>query len=110
MNVDKALQKATKMLDVVSDSARLDAELLLMFVLGEPRSHLFAHPDRELTPAEADHFMQLTGRRVRHESVAYLTGEKEFWSMQLLVTADTLVPRPETELLVEKALKLIPVE
>jgi release factor glutamine methyltransferase len=108
MNVDKALQQASQMLDVVSDSARLDAELLLMFVLGEPRSHLFAHPDRELTPGEADQFMRLTDRRAKHESVAYLTGEKEFWSMPFKVTPDTLVPRPETELLVEEALKRIP--
>jgi len=63
-----------------------------------------------LTPAETAQFMQLTGRRAEHESVAYLTGEKEFWSMQLLVTPDTLVPRPETELLVEEALKRIPVD
>jgi release factor glutamine methyltransferase len=109
MNVNKALQQAAQMLDVVSDSARLDAELLLMFVLGEPRSHLFAHPDRELTPGELDQFMQLTGRRASRESIAYLTGEKEFWSMPLKVTPDTLVPRPETELLVEEALRLIPV-
>jgi release factor glutamine methyltransferase len=109
MNVDKALQNAAQMFDVVSDSARLDAELLLMFVLAVPRSHLFAHPERELTPEEADQFMQLTGRRARNESVAYLTGEKEFWSMQFLVTPETLVPRPETELLVEEALKRIPV-
>ena len=108
MNVDKALQQASQMLDVASDSARLDAELLLMFVLSEPRSHLFAHPDRELTPGESDQFMRLTDRRAKHESVAYLTGEKEFWSMQFLVTPDTLVPRPETELLVEEALKRIP--
>ena len=110
MNVDKALQKAAQMLDVVSDSARLDAELLLMFVLGVPRSHLFAHPDRELTPEEVSQFMQLTDRRARHESVAYLIGEKEFWSLALKVTPETLVPRPETELLVEEALKLIPLD
>ena len=110
MNVDNALQKAAQMLDVVSDSARLDAELLLVFVLAVPRSHLFAHPERELSPQESDRFMQLLGRRARQESVAYLTGEKEFWSMPLKVTPDTLVPRPETEVLVEEALKLIPVD
>ena len=108
MIIEKALTSASGTLDVVSDSARLDAELLLMFVLDAPRSFLFAHPDNDLTSAELTRFTQLVERRAGRESVAYLTGKKEFWSLSLKVSPATLVPRPETELLVEEALAMIP--
>jgi len=92
----------------VSDSPRLDAELLLMFVLKVTRSHLFAHPDRELSNADATRLGMLVERRLNYEPVAYLTGEKEFWSLPLQVSPETLVPRAETERLVEATLALIP--
>lgn len=78
-----------------------------MFVLSVTRSVLFAYPDRELSAEEVAQFNTLLERRLEYEPVAYLTGEKEFWSLMLRVTSDTLVPRPETEILVEEALKLI---
>lgn len=108
MNIDSALATATQALRDVSDSPRLDAELLLMSVLGEPRSHLFAHPDRELSADDAIQLTALVKRRLKYEPVAYLTGEKEFWSLSLQVSPETLVPRPETELLVEETLALVP--
>jgi len=87
---------------------RLDAELLLAHVLDVPRPAIIARDDRVLTPEELGDFERLLARRVAGEPLAYLTGEKEFWSLALKVTPDVLVPRPETELLVEWALELLP--
>lgn len=108
IDIRTALTAAARDLRVTSDSSRLDAELLLMFVLGEPRGHLFAHPDRKLNCRVRDKYAALVARRFAGEPIAYITGEKEFWSLPLKVTMYTLVPRPETELLVEQALARIP--
>lgn len=91
-----------------SDSPQLDAELLLAHVLAGDRSHLRAHPDAELTATAAADFERLVDARVRGEPVAYLTGKREFWSLEMRVTPATLIPRPETELLVEQVLAVIP--
>lgn len=91
----------------VSDSPRLDAELLLAQVTGLGRAQLFARLDEALPAREAERFEALVARRMRGEPVAYLTGEKGFWTLNLRVTPAVLVPRPETELLVEWALALI---
>ena len=80
---------------------RLDAELLLAHVLDVSRANVIARDERELTPEEQGDFEQLLARRMSGEPLAYLTGTKEFWSLELEVTRDVLVPRPETELLVE---------
>jgi len=106
--IDSVLTDAADRLVTISDSARLDAETLLACVLDVPRSHLFAHPEEELTELLANDFEAAIIRRNAGEPVAYISGNKEFWSLQLKVTADTLVPRPDTELLVEQALRLIP--
>ncbi len=91
-----------------SDSPRLDAELLLAHVLGVTRTHLHAWPEQELDQGQQTAFTALVERRAAGEPVAYLLGEREFWSLSLRVTPDTLIPRPETELLVEQALARIP--
>ena len=96
MTVGGALAGAASVLGV-----RLDAELLLAHVLDVPRASVIARDDRVLTPEELGDFEQLLARRVRGEPLAYLTGTKEFWSLELEVTPAVLVPRPETELLVE---------
>ena len=88
----------------------LEAELLLAHVLGRPRAHIHSHPERELTQAELTQFTKLIERRLQGEPVAYLTGHREFWSLDLQVTPGVLIPRPETELLVELALERIPVD
>lgn len=93
-----------------SDSARLDAELLLCHVLARPRSYLFTWPERTLTDAQLEAFETLLARRERGEPVAHLTGRREFWKLELEVSADTLIPRPDTETLVEAALELLPEE
>jgi release factor glutamine methyltransferase len=87
---------------------RIDAEWLLLHVLGEPRSWLIAHADDALDATSAAAFAALVERRAAGEPVAYLTGQRGFWSLQLEVTPDTLIPRPETELLVELALARVP--
>jgi release factor glutamine methyltransferase len=88
----------------------LEAEVLLQFVLGRGRSWLFANPDTEVQAFDARRFRGLVDRRSAGEPVAYLVGEREFWSLTLKVTPDALIPRPETELLVAAALEFIPVD
>ena len=90
-----------------SPSAALDAELLVAHVLGVGRAALAADPARLLAPEELFALEALVRRRLAGEPLAYLTGRREFWSLELEVTADVLVPRPETELLVERGLAAI---
>ncbi len=88
-----------------SDSPALDAAILVAEALGVSRAALEADPDRPFAPAEAARLEALAARRAAGEPVAYLTGRREFWSLELEVTPDVLVPRPETELLVEWCLE-----
>ena len=108
--VDSLLAEGTRMLadNAAAGAARLDTELLLAHALGEPRSLLRSHPEDPVAPAAAARFRALLGRRAAGEPLAYLTGRREFWSLELAVTPAVLVPRPETELLVERALALAP--
>ncbi|MCL7461752.1 peptide chain release factor N(5)-glutamine methyltransferase [Pseudomonas sp. NW5] len=91
-----------------SPSARLDAELLLAHVLGKPRSYLRTWPEREPSAEQCAAFAALLARRRTGEPVAYLLGRQGFWSLELEVAPHTLIPRPDTELLVEAALSLGP--
>lgn len=108
MRIDAALERAVEALAPVSESPRIDAELLLARALDVARSYLYAHPEDELDDAAIGRFFDAVGRRGRGLPLAYITGEREFWSLPLVVTPDTLVPRPETELLVELALRQVP--
>lgn len=108
MDIAHTLQQIAERLAAVSDSARLDAELLLCHVLGRPRSYLYTWPEQELDKAQAEALGKLVERRQGGEPVAHILGKREFWSLELAVSADTLIPRPETELLVEAALTRIP--
>lgn len=81
-----------------------------MHVTGLTRAQLITHADRLLTPEQETRLRALIERRVRGEPVAYLTGRREFWSLELAVTPAVLIPRPETELLVEQALARIPAD
>ena len=87
---------------------RADAEALLLHVLGQSRSWLFAHADDALDTDVRTAFEALVARRAAGEPVAYLTGRRGFWTLELEVTPATLIPRPETELLVELALERLP--
>lgn len=93
-----------------SDTGRLDAELLLALALGLERIQLYMDPDRPLSSAERDTYRELVRARASGTPVAHLTGEREFWSLPIRVTPDVLVPRPDTEILVERALARIPNE
>jgi len=90
------------------DQARLDAEVLLAWVLDKPRTYLHAWPEAGLSEEQTLHFDGLVTHRAEGRPIAYLTGHREFWSLDFEVTADTLIPRPETELLVEKTLAILP--
>ena len=90
------------------DQAARDAELLLLHALQVSRVTLLAHPDRELTPGEQAVYEDTITRRLRHEPIQYITGQQEFYGLLLNVTPAVLIPRPETEHLVEAVLKLLP--
>ncbi|NJD30925.1 MAG: peptide chain release factor N(5)-glutamine methyltransferase [Gammaproteobacteria bacterium] len=93
----------------VADDPRHEAEILLGAALGQPRSWLLAHPEqRVLDCAATDRFEAQVTRRAHGEPIAYILGEKEFWSLPLLVEPAVLIPRPETELVVERALAHLP--
>lgn len=98
------LADAARRLAEISETPRLDAELLLAAALDRPRSYLHAWSERTPEPEPAARFAVWLERRLSGEPVAYLLGRREFWSLDLEVTPDTLIPRPETELLVELAL------
>ena len=106
-NVKTCLLRAAQ-LQNVSDSARLDVELLLAQVFNKDRSYFFSWPEKELTSTQLAKFEQLFARRLTGEPIAHILGEREFWSLSLQVNASTLIPRPDTELLVELALDLFP--
>jgi release factor glutamine methyltransferase len=89
-----------------SDSPQLDAEVLLAHALEMPRARLKSHPEQPADAAGASTYRRLLERRAAGEPLAYLTGWREFWSLQLAVSPAVLIPRPETELLVERALAL----
>jgi release factor glutamine methyltransferase len=84
----------------------MNAELLLMFTLGCDRAYLYAHPERELTADEQSRYEAALAERIRGVPAQYITGHQEFWGMDLLVTPDVLIPRPETEHVIETVLAL----
>jgi release factor glutamine methyltransferase len=102
------LHRGASALGRLSESPRLDAELLLGFVLGLSRAGLIARSTEPVPTMSERAFTGLIDRRLQGAPVAYLTGTREFWSLPLTVTPAVLVPRPETELLVELALERIP--
>jgi release factor glutamine methyltransferase len=102
------LAQAAKTLTNHSDSPILDAEVLLGFVLGKPRTFLRAWCDNTLTDQQITAFETLIRQRQQGMPIAYLTGTREFWSRDFRVTSDVLIPRPDTELLIELSLELIP--
>ena len=103
--VGRAVNAATQRLEEAGvATARLDAQVILAHVLGVGRSWLFAHFEYALDDAQASQFTELIARRVKHEPVAYLVGRKEFYGIELQVDRRVLIPRPETEMLVDAVL------
>lgn len=93
--------------DAGVDSPELDAQLILAVVLGCDRAHLHAYPEKAVPHEAVARVEALAQRRTAREPVAYILGEREFWSMSFLVSPDVLIPRPESELLVERAVALL---
>ena len=106
--VSELLQRGARSLESHSDSPRLDAELLLGKILGLPRSGLIARGNDPVPSERERGYASLIEQRLKGAPIAYLTGTREFWSLALRVTPAVLVPRPETELLVELALQRLP--
>ena len=104
--IESAVSRATLLLQSSSDSAKLDAQVLLLDVLQKPRSYLFSWPEQKLTPQQQQLFESYCQRRLTGEPVAHITGTREFWSLPLQVNPTTLIPRPDTETLVEYTLSL----
>lgn len=101
--IDQLLARAAQ---IDSPTAQLDAELLLAFVLDKPRSYLYTWPEKVVSEPHIARYMALLERRLRGEPVAYLLGRQGFWTLDLQVAEHTLIPRADTELLVETALQL----
>ena len=106
-SIQSLLKHASEQLEKISDSAYLDAEILLAHCLGKNRTYLHTWPEKELDANQLREFRNLIEKRLTDYPIAYLLGTKPFWTMDLTVTPDVLIPRPETELLVEIALDKI---
>jgi len=102
------LAAAVRALAEHTESPALEAEVLLCHVLGKPRSYLRAWPEHRLSPGQQQSFLALLEQRIAGLPVAYLTGKREFWSREFLVSPDVLIPRPDTECLIEHCLALLP--
>jgi release factor glutamine methyltransferase len=105
-DVGRALLAAARRLkETGSDSPQLDSAILMAHVLGVSKGWLYAHPNRQLTPDEIARFEELVRRRMRCEPVAYLVGFKPFYGLDITVDRRVLIPRPETEILVDRVLE-----
>jgi release factor glutamine methyltransferase len=107
-NIADLLANAQTYLTKVSDTPHLEAEILLAQALTKPRSYLHTWPERIPELSQILHFTDLLEHRLAGEPIAYIIGRREFWSLDLVVTPATLIPRPETELLVELTLERLP--
>src|SRR5581483_7739957 len=103
----EALQEAAALL-APSPTAQRDAELLLLHVMNLSRAELLAHPERELTERQSNHYQAAITRRAHHEPVQHILGRQEFYGRDFIVNRLVLIPRPETEHLVEAALAIRP--
>lgn len=104
------LAEGTQRLAASSDSARVDCEMLLGHVLNKPRSFFFSHPEHEVSTAQTAQFRDWLQRRVDGQPVAYLVGRQAFYQHEFLVSPDTLIPRADTELLVDAVLERLPAD
>jgi release factor glutamine methyltransferase len=110
ISIQNILDNATHSLAKIVDSPRLDAEVLLAFVLEKNRSYLRAWNDKPIDTQTISKFESLISERVKGIPVAYLTGIREFWSRNFYVSPDVLIPRPDTEILIEHCLAQIPID
>ena len=108
MNISETLQKATEILaqNEIAEPRR-EANSLLAFALGKDKTFLIAHSEYELSETEAESFQEILKRRANREPLQYLRGTQEFFGLDFIVTPDVLIPRPETELIVEAAIEIL---
>ena len=107
MNIQSAIIEGTNILkDKSINSAKLDSEILLASVIDKDRKYLILNNDQNIKEKNLKHFQKLIKKRSFREPIAYLTNKKHFWNYKFFVTKDTLIPRPDTELIVEQILKL----
>jgi release factor glutamine methyltransferase len=107
MSVRDALRSATARLDSAHiNDARIHAEVILAFILNRERSYLWAHPEQDLTPHQSERWAEALALRATGLPTPYITGEQEFWGLKFEVSPDVLIPRPETEHLIETVLAL----
>ena len=106
-DIKRALHLGVSQLEPYSESARLDTEILLSHAINKPRSYLYAHPETPLDTEQLVLFERYVARRSLGMPIAYITGTREFWSLPLIVNEETLIPRPETERLVDITLMLL---
>jgi release factor glutamine methyltransferase len=110
LSIKALLTEASGSLQTISDSALLDSEILLSLALNANRSYLRAWPDRPVEAEQLKRFLLLLQERQKGTPIAYITGVREFWSREFYVTPDVLIPRPDTELLIDLCLKLMPAD
>ena len=103
-NLHSAIQRLTA---AHVPSPRMNAELLLLFTLGCDRAYLYGHPEHELTAEEQSRYQDALAQRSRGIPAQYITGHQEFWGMDLIVSPEVLIPRPETEHVIERVLDLV---
>lgn len=109
MVIRDLISSGAKELSGVTSTALLDCELLLGFILGEKKEYLLAHGEEEISPEDEKLFWSYVARAKSGEPIAYIIGEKEFFGLDFFVDSRVLIPRPETEFLVEKVLEFVPV-
>ncbi|WP_267257245.1 peptide chain release factor N(5)-glutamine methyltransferase [Coxiella endosymbiont of Ornithodoros maritimus] len=108
LSIKEAIKNISQQLTTISKTPRLDAELLLECILKKSRADLFTYPEMQLISSQQKTLSAYVKRRLKGEPIAYILGQKEFWSLNLKVIPDVLIPRPETEILVEWILKNLP--
>ena len=110
VSIQNILASATNLLLTISESPRLDAEVLLAFIVEKNRSYLRAWNDKNLDETLVLKFETLLSQRLKGVPIAYLTGKREFWSRDFYVSTEVLIPRPDTEILIEHCLAQIPID
>ncbi|NQV00169.1 MAG: peptide chain release factor N(5)-glutamine methyltransferase [Parcubacteria group bacterium] len=107
MTIKELLKSSSKKLKNISDTPDLDSEILLSHVLKKNRSFLLSNLDKEITTKQYKDFQKLLGRRLACEPIAYITNKKEFFGLNFYVNKDVLIPRPETELIIENVIDIV---
>ena len=107
MTIKQALKLASGKLRKVSDNPWIDTEVLLCYVLKRNKSWLYTYPNKKLTPGQYQSFQKIIKRRLKHEPIAYITQHKEFYGLDFYVNRRVMIPRPETELLIDEVISLV---